>query len=416
MKLFRNLLTLSTIFMTSAFGAVLDSNGTNWAVLVAGSNTYSNYRHQADICHAYQILSNNGIPEEQIIVFMYDDIANNIQNPRKGEIINHPEGDDVYKNVPKDYIGKDCNTENFLSVLQGKDMTGIGSGKTLLSTENDKVFIYYADHGATGLVSMPSGPYLYATDLIRTIQTMNKNSLYKELVFYMEACESGSMFKDLPSDLNVYVTTASNPSESSYACYYDSSLRTYLGDCYSVNWMENTESSSLDDETLEDQYETVKKLTTQSHVMQYGQLTIDNEAISEFMEKGPSDITPSSFIKIKDRQMLNSRDVYLKYLVSEIHFSENETEFIENTNNLYRELKFRENIDTMFEKLDKQLKQWYNNKSLRTQTFESCFQKSVEMTEEKYGKFTEYSLKYVSVLYNACENNVPYSQIKNELM
>lgn len=32
---------------------------------------------QADICHAYQIMRRNGIPEERIIVMMYDDIAEN---------------------------------------------------------------------------------------------------------------------------------------------------------------------------------------------------------------------------------------------------------------------------------------------------------------------------------------------------
>ena len=39
----------------------------------------------------------------------------------------------------------------------------------------------------------------------------------------------------------VYVTTASNPTESSYACYMDEKLKTYLGDCYSVNWMEDVD-------------------------------------------------------------------------------------------------------------------------------------------------------------------------------
>ncbi len=39
----------------------------------------------------------------------------------------------------------------------------------------------------------------------------------------------------------VYATTASNPDESSYACYYDAKLETYLGDCYSVYWMENVD-------------------------------------------------------------------------------------------------------------------------------------------------------------------------------
>ena len=29
--------------------------GKLWALLVAGSSGYENYRHQADVCHAYQV-------------------------------------------------------------------------------------------------------------------------------------------------------------------------------------------------------------------------------------------------------------------------------------------------------------------------------------------------------------------------
>ena len=47
-----------------------DDNGDTWAVLIAGSDGFFNYRHQADICHAFQILKGHGIPEERIIVFM----------------------------------------------------------------------------------------------------------------------------------------------------------------------------------------------------------------------------------------------------------------------------------------------------------------------------------------------------------
>lgn len=32
---------------------------------------------QADICHAYQIFYRHGVPDSNIIVMMYDDIANN---------------------------------------------------------------------------------------------------------------------------------------------------------------------------------------------------------------------------------------------------------------------------------------------------------------------------------------------------
>lgn len=56
---------------------------------------------QADVCHAYQVLKRGGLKDENIIVFMYDDIAYNEENPRPGVIINSPNGDDVYKGVPK---------------------------------------------------------------------------------------------------------------------------------------------------------------------------------------------------------------------------------------------------------------------------------------------------------------------------
>lgn len=70
-------------------------------LLIAGSNTYDNYRHQADVCHSFQVLKNHGIPESQIVVMMYDDIANADENPYPGTIINKPGGKDVYHGVPK---------------------------------------------------------------------------------------------------------------------------------------------------------------------------------------------------------------------------------------------------------------------------------------------------------------------------
>lgn len=67
---------------------------------------------------------------------------------------------------------------------------------------------------------MPSGDPVYAQDLIDTLRYMWSNMMYKELVFYMEACESGSMFEGLlPSDANIYATTAANSEESSYGTY-----------------------------------------------------------------------------------------------------------------------------------------------------------------------------------------------------
>lgn len=81
---------------------------------------------------------------------MYDDIAEDDENPTKGIIINHPGGSDVYSGVPKDYTGEDVTPENFLNILQGNKaaMKGIGSGKVISSTANDHVFVNFVDHGA----------------------------------------------------------------------------------------------------------------------------------------------------------------------------------------------------------------------------------------------------------------------------
>lgn len=51
------------------------------------------------------------------------------------------------------------------------------------------------------------------------------------------------MFYDTLNDnnMNVYATTAANPHESSYACFYDKERSTFLGDRYSVTWMEDSD-------------------------------------------------------------------------------------------------------------------------------------------------------------------------------
>jgi legumain len=267
----------------------------NWAVLVAGSNGYYNYRHQSDVCHAYQILHKNGIPDSNIVVMMYDDIAQNSQNPTKGIIINHPNGQDVYKGVPHDYIGKDVTPKNFINVLLGNKeaMNGVGSGKVLESGPDDNVFIYYTDHGAVGLVAFPTG-VLYAKDLNDTITKMYTEKKYKEMVVYIESCESGSMVEGLlPNNINVYSTTASNAEESSYACYYDDKRGTYLGDVYSVVWMEDSDAEKIDQESLFKQFTVTKAKTNTSHVMQYGDLALGKEHnVSEFQGEAMQSLKP----------------------------------------------------------------------------------------------------------------------------
>ncbi|XP_013918823.1 PREDICTED: legumain [Thamnophis sirtalis] len=219
-----------------------EDGGKHWVVIVAGSNGWYNYRHQADACHAYQIVHRNGIPDEQIVVMMYDDIAYNDENPTKGIIINRPNGTDVYKGVLKDYTNDDVTPQTFLAVLRGdaEAVKNKGSGKVIRSGPKDHIFVYFTDHGAPGILAFPDDD-LKVQHLNKTIRYMYHHKKYQKMVFYIEACESGSMMENLPKDINVYATTASNPEESSYACYYDEKRETYLGDLYSVKWMEDSD-------------------------------------------------------------------------------------------------------------------------------------------------------------------------------
>jgi len=277
----------------SAFFFILSPwlvKGENWAVLVAGSKSWTNYRHQADVCHAYQVLHKvGGIPEERIIVMMADDIAWNSQNPYPGNIINVPNGENVYLGVPKDYTGTDVNKDTFIGVLLGEPsvISVHDSSKlprVLRSTEDDNVFIFYSDHGATGFVQMPYGDPLFASELVELLGQMKKRKMFDKLVFYLEACESGSMFEGLLSeDLGVYAMTASAPDEPSFAYYWDRERLVYISDEFSVNWIVDSEANmSASGETIERQFEITRSRTFDSHVKQYGDKDLVREPIVDF--------------------------------------------------------------------------------------------------------------------------------------
>jgi len=267
--------------------------GDHWAVLVAGSAGYGNYRHQSDVCHAYQIVINAGMKPEQVIVLAVDDIAGDSENPYPGKMFNKPTpagtpGVDVYAGCNIDYSGTDVTPETFVKVLTG-DQTA--NGKVLESTEKSRVFVNFVDHGGVGLIGFPETT-MHATELVGALQKMSDSSMYKELVFYLEACESGSMFEDLPSDIKIYAQTASNAKESSWGTYCSpddkvdgKSIMSCLGDLYSVSWMEDSDSSIASGETLAEQFTKVVALTNKSHVMEYGDTTFKSQPVSNYQGK-----------------------------------------------------------------------------------------------------------------------------------
>ncbi|GFX92035.1 legumain [Trichonephila clavipes] len=109
--------------------------------------------------------------------------------------------------------------------------------------------------------------------------------MYRKKRIYIEACEFGSMFENILPNIKVYATTAANSEESTYAYYFVDKRDTYLGDSYSVHWMEDFDQEVLTTETLQKQYKTIKKETTESHAQEFGDMSIAKLHVSE--EKVP---------------------------------------------------------------------------------------------------------------------------------
>uniref|UniRef100_A0A7I4YSC1 Legumain n=1 Tax=Haemonchus contortus TaxID=6289 RepID=A0A7I4YSC1_HAECO len=126
--------------------------------------------------------------------------------------------------------------------------------------------------------------FLTAKQLHDTLKDMHGNHKYRQLVFYLEACEGGSMFRGiLEDDINVYAVTSANYNEFPYGtyCENDSNIPCF-GDEFSVNWMEDSDRQDVTLETLGEQFELVKGLTVHSHVRRYGNVSIGDEPVSWF--------------------------------------------------------------------------------------------------------------------------------------
>ncbi|KAI6240621.1 Legumain [Aphelenchoides fujianensis] len=125
---------------------------------------------------------------------------------------------------------------------------------------------------------------------------MHKHEKYGQLVFYVEACESGSMFEEiLPNHINVYVVTAANGEESSYAEYWCNDFMTLLGDSMSIAWMEQADLEFLQELTLEQHFQVIKALTPNSHVSRFGDLSIAEQKAARFLgEENPPAFPPQN--------------------------------------------------------------------------------------------------------------------------
>ena len=393
----------------------------NYAVLVAGSNTYSNYRHQSDLYHHYHILINRGINPENIIVFAYDDIAYNIRNPFPGQVFNKPDGEDVYAGVIIDYYGGDVTPSNFVAAITG-DSEGVtltdlrSNAKVLESTKKDNVYIYFVGQGSDNLIAFPS-KYLYRDELISALNLMYEKGLYKELVFNLDAPQSDSMFyKVLPTNISVYATTAAN----STACYCDSGVAC-LGDEYSVNFMEYIESrpgDQLKDYSMQDLYEYLVKIIESSQIRQFGDLTIAEKSIYEFINAQSKKFL-GVVVRIVDILLPNFRfleeDKNIKinvfdYRLEWYKMQAEQRNDLEAENEYYEEVTEEARLIKLFDIFKKHFKLPERNYDDKIDF--NCYRKVVKNYGKYCGAFIDRDFKYMTHFANFCTLDISPKKAK----
>ncbi|KAK3790020.1 hypothetical protein RRG08_016333 [Elysia crispata] len=304
--------------------AVHAKEGKKWALLVASANGWYNYGMQADVYHAYQVFKEGGVPEEHIIVMAYDDIAEDRSNPFKGQVFQSYDLRDTYKGLKIDYKADSVNKKTFKAVLQGdkqavKNLTG-GDGKVIDSGPDDNVFVFVSNHGSPGHICWLDGDDMSATELNGVIKNLHKNKRYKNLVFYIDTCFSGSMFEHiLPKNIGVYAATAANATNVAWSADCASAAfgeqATCLGGLFSINWVYELLSDDRTGSTMNMQFEEAKLACKgQSTPHQYGDLSIAELTQDQFFGDSAQNKKPRQ--SKRHRRSTETQSVVAKHMLA----------------------------------------------------------------------------------------------------
>jgi ABC-type branched-subunit amino acid transport system substrate-binding protein len=246
-----------------------------WALLVAASDGWQNYRHQADVLAQYQRLRAGGVPADRIIVVSANDLAHNSQNPDPGAVPYSVGGPNLYRDVHVDYPLRGMTAERLMAILSGQ--ASPDTPKVIQAGPGDDVFVYIAGHGNQsgvylGLgepVPLLGGSYSVLTPQIldQTVATMAAQHRYRRMLIVVEACEAGVLGQNLTAPGALLISAAS-PVENSLSTNYDTSALTWLADQFSYQlWKAESATPNV---SLDQLYQHLYLSVDGSHVSAYG--------------------------------------------------------------------------------------------------------------------------------------------------
>ena len=233
----------------------------NYAVLVAASEGWKNYRHQADVLGMYHYLKTRGYDDDHIILIMADDIASNERNPLQGVVRREVDGENLYDDVQIDYKLGDLTLDNLKQILTGEPSKTYPV--TLGSSANDNVLFFWSGHG-----TQMGWTWKDTEDLDANFaRQMFADMKFRKMFAIIETCYSGGVAQGCTGIPGLLMMTAANPYETSKADAFDNELQVYLSNTFTSSILSQLERNPKS--VIYDLYLHAFDKTNGSHVMVY---------------------------------------------------------------------------------------------------------------------------------------------------
>jgi len=251
------------------------------AVVIGPSEGWSNYRHESDALAMYTRLKANGIPDDHIILMLYDDIPTDPENPIQGDVHNVPRGPNLRYGADVDYSGSQVTAATLTNVLTG---TKTNSTPIVLeSNASTDVFVYLVGHGNPDKIDFAVNNTFTTGDFTNITDTMNRKQNYRQLVFMIDTCFGEGIASNATAPGILYLTGASR-SEPSFGAVYDLDIKQWISDEFSSEAMGLIRENP--DITFRELYVGAYKRVTGSHVQMIttGNVTVLDEPVMEFLK------------------------------------------------------------------------------------------------------------------------------------
>lgn len=232
-----------------------------WALLIAASKGWANYRFQSDVFAMYQLLRQHGYADDHIVLICEDDVAHHANNPHPGELRISDTGANVYDAAAIDYRLSDLKPDDIGDILAGRASDRLP--QVLHPDADDNVFVFWSSHGSPGSMDFGGSQRMF----YQTMRDILESTPHRKLLFTIEACYSGGLgdhCQGLPGTLFI---TAANPYETSHADVWSEDVGVYLSNGFTRGFQEAIAQNPTI--SLRDLYYTLAAHTTGSHVKVY---------------------------------------------------------------------------------------------------------------------------------------------------